>query len=79
MRHAKVAKLFFDIHQSYTGSGISHKTTKKPHLAHVQPMAKVAPISTVQSTSPVDQSASGVKAEGKELPKMPDSKEDCPF
>jgi hypothetical protein len=27
----------------------SHKSTKKPHLAHVQPMAKVAPISTVDS------------------------------
>jgi hypothetical protein len=48
----------------------SHKSTKKPHLAHVQPMAKVAPISTVQSTGPVSQDASGVKAEGINSPEM---------
>ncbi len=71
MRHAKLVKLFFDIEQSIYGATPSHKTAYKPHLQKstmVEPVAPIEPSKspTIEPAS-VDQNASQVKPEGKNL------------
>jgi hypothetical protein len=88
----KAARDAFECWQSLLGHNPkSHKSTKKPHLAHVQPMAKVAPISTVskpQESGNQSVENATVKPASEQAaiapvkvvsPIPPTSDEDCPF
>ncbi len=77
MRHAKVCKLLFEIEQRLSGHGSTQPNSTKNHSLRLSDtVAKVAPISTVKTPTitpqSIDQNASQVKPDGKDL-------DDCPF
>jgi hypothetical protein len=66
MRHAKVCKLFFEIERELTGNRHHHKSSKPhsiPSAPSSFPMPDSGNNSTIQSASPPNQDASGVKPE----------------